>query len=403
VSSQDGRADIATSPCRDDALPTRIGINAIFLLSGMGGLETYVRELIPELLNAAPPTVRFSVFCSGAGHDTLLDAPWAGAVQFITHPLLGVPGLKALTELTLLGTIAGRRVELLHSVALTAPLHTRAVNVVTIADVTWLSGPAPDLTTRLWRIIVPPVARRADRVIAISRASADEIVADLGVSADRVDLTLLGHGTTRIAEPRAAADLRRKYELGSGPVVLNVGNRRPHKNQLRLVSAMPLVLRASPDATLVLAGSATAHEQRIHHEIDALGLTARVRVLPFVDAADLEGLYAAATCFVLPSLTEGFGLPVLEAMAREVPVACSNTASLPEVAGDAARYFDPTDVEQIAAAVIELLGSGALRDELRARGLVRARTLTWRATAEATLSSYARAWREREPRTRSVA
>ncbi|HWC85620.1 MAG TPA: glycosyltransferase family 1 protein, partial [Solirubrobacteraceae bacterium] len=370
-------------------LPARIGINAIFLLPGMGGLDTYVRELVPELVRAAPEA-RFALFCSPAGERYLREFDLAGEVELVSHPLFGVRGLKALTELTVLGALAGRRVELLHSVALTAPLRTRAVSVVTIADVTWMLGRAPDVTTRLWRLIVPPVARRADRVIAISRAGAEHIVEHLHVPAERIDVTLLGHARTRRADPIPEVELRRRFALGKGPIVLMVGTRKPHKNLMRLLAAMPAVRAAHPEVTLVLAGNPTAHEEELRRQAHGLGLGHHVAFLPFVEPAELEGLYATASCFVLPSLNEGFGLPLLEAMGRGVPTACSNVSALPEVAGDAARYFDPARVEEIAGALVELLGDPALREELSARGRAREAQVTWRATAEATLSSYAR-------------
>ena len=185
-------------------------------------------------------------------------------MQFVSHPLFGVRGLKAITELTVLGALAGARADLLHSVALTAPLWTRAVNVVTIADTTWLHGPAIDSTTRLWRGIVPPVARRADRLIAISRAGAEDIAGHLQVPAGRIDVTLLGHARHRSAPVLPETDLRRRFDLGDGPLVLTVGTRKPHKNLLGLIAALPDVLEREPRARLVLAGNPTAHEPELH-------------------------------------------------------------------------------------------------------------------------------------------
>ena len=373
------------------AVPSRVGINAIFLLPGMGGLDTYVRELIPELVRAAPDT-RFKIYCSPRGERHLRATAWAEAVEFVSHPLLGQRGLKAFSEVSLLGGLAGRQVDLIHSVALTAPLWTRAANVVTIADTTWLHGRRPDPTTLLWRAVVPPVARRADRLIAISRQTADDIVEHLHVPRERVDLTFLGHTRQQDVTPMPEPELRQRFGLGTNRIVLMVGTRKPHKNVVSLLRAMPAIIQARPDAMLVLAGNPTAYDDLLRAESEKLGLGGQVRFLPFIGAADLEGLYAAAECFVLPSLNEGFGLPVLEAMARGVAVACSNASALPEVAGEAARYFDPTSVEQIAQAVIELLADAALRARLAALGRARAAGLTWDATAEATLESYARAW-----------
>jgi glycosyltransferase involved in cell wall biosynthesis len=383
----------------DDAreLPSRIGINAIFLQPGMGGLDTYVRELMPELLCAAPQ-VRFTIFCSPAAERYLRSNSWTEAITFSTHPAFGTRGLKAITELTVLGAYASRMVELLHSVAMTAPLRTRAVNVVTIADVIWMLDRHPDMTTRLWQLIIPSVARRADRLIAISQTGADQIGEHLGISPDRIDVTMLGHVLGDQAAPLPEQELRRRFGLGQGSIVLTVGTRKRHKNLLRLLAAMPAVLAALADTTLVLAGNPTGHERELRGAAERLELDGRVVFLPFVSSGELEGLYAAADCFVLPSVTEGFGLPLLEAMGRGLPVACSNVSALPEVAGDAARYFDPTNVDEISAAVIDLLSDPALRDRLSALGRTRESALTWESTARATLDSYSRAWRERQAR-----
>ncbi|MGH2869251.1 MAG: glycosyltransferase, partial [Solirubrobacteraceae bacterium] len=218
-------------------VPPRVAINAIFLLPGMGGLDTYVRELVPELVRLAPQT-RFSVYCSPVGREHLAQTDWASEVRLVSHPLFGVRGLKAITELSLLGPLAGAQADLLHSVALTAPLRTRAVNVVTIADTTWLTGAAIDVTTRLWRVVVPPVARRADRLIAISRAGAGDIERHLRIPGDRIDVTLLGHRSPATLSAVPEAEVRQRLALGNGPLILTVGTRKPHKNVLGLIAAL---------------------------------------------------------------------------------------------------------------------------------------------------------------------
>lgn len=362
----------------------------------MGGLETYVRALLPELVRLAPG-IRFSVFCSPRGYEQLSGEDWSDEVELVTHPLIGVRGLKALAEMTVLGVVAGRRVDLLHSVAFTAPLRTRAVNVVMLPDVIWLVAPDEDhaATMQLWRLIVPRIVRRADRLIAISRAGADDIVQHLRVPRERIDVVPLGPGVEARVAPTPEVALRERLALGTGPIVLAVSAKKAHKNLLRLVQAMRIVTDRYPTAILVLPGRPTDHEQELRALAARQGLAANVVFPPYVDPADLEGLYAAASCFVLPSLNEGFGLPILEAMRRGVPVACSNASAMPEVAGDAARYFDPLRPDDIAAAVLDLLGDPALASQLVAAGRERARAFSWEATAELTLESYERAWRAR--------
>jgi glycosyltransferase involved in cell wall biosynthesis len=361
----------------------------------MGGIETYLRELVPEMARLAPQT-RFSVYCSPGGQRYLEEQGWAGA-PLVTHPLLGRRGTKAITELSVLGYVAGREVDLLHSVAMTAPLRTRAVNVVTLPDVTWIV--APDAGERwtglLWRAVVPPVARRADRVIVHSQAAAEHVVHYLRVPRDRIDVVAHGQGLVETVAPTPEAELRSRLALGAGPVILTFSAKRVHKNLERLIRAMLPVTARWPDAVLVLPGNPTPHERDLRALALELGLADRVVFPAYVDAADLEGLYALAKCFVFASINEGFGIPILEAMRREVPVACSRASSLPEVAGDAARYFDPYSSDEIGDALIELLSDERLARELIVRGRERQAQFTWEAAARGTLECYGRAWREK--------
>jgi glycosyltransferase involved in cell wall biosynthesis len=377
-------------------LPRRVGINAVFLEPRMGGLDTYLRALMPELIQLAP-SIEFSVFCSPGGREYLADDAWAGQVEFVSHPLLGRRGLKAVAELTLLGVLAGSRVDLLHSVAMTAPLRTRAVNVVTLADVTWIVAPDPGerWTAALWRIVVPPVARRADRLIVLSQAGADDVGRYLRVPAGRIDVVPLAAGVSDLVVATPANELRSRLGLGGGPVILTVSAKKVHKNLERLVRAMVSVAARWPDAVLVMPGNPTVHEGELRELAAALGIASNVAFPAYVDAPDLEGLYALARCFVFASINEGFGIPILEAMRRGVPVACSNASALPEVAGDAALYFDPLSVPDIAQALTGLLADDRLAADLVERGRRREATFTWQATARATLASYARAWKER--------
>jgi glycosyltransferase involved in cell wall biosynthesis len=360
----------------------------------MGGLETYVRQLVPELLGLRPG-VRLTLFVNPAGREQLAREDWAGDVELVAHPLVGRRYTKAVAEAFVLGPVARRSgIQLLHSLAMTGPLRPRTVHVVTIGDVIWLyhAHRSDWATTATWKLLVPRVARRANRVITFSEASRHDLVDRLGIDAALVDVVPPGVGTSPGSPATDASELRQRLELDSARVVLTVSAKRPHKNLERLIEALPRVREHVPEAVLVMPGNPTTHERELRRLAEAHGVAGAVRFPPYVSPADLEGLYRLAECFVFPSLREGFGLPILEAMKRGVPVACSNTSSLPEVAGSAARYFDPERVDEIATAVLELLEDPDLSKSVAAAGLEQQKRFSWRMTAEGTLESYDRAW-----------
>src|SRR5262249_7495191 len=167
--------------------------------------------------------------------------------------------------------------------------------------------------------------------------------------------------------PADVAGQRDRLGIGDRPVVLTVSAKRPHKNLMRLLEGLALIPN-DRRPVLVLPGYAPQWEAELRDRAHGLGLDGDTRFLGWVSEDELENLYAAASCFVFPSLYEGFGLPVLDAMARGVPVACSDRGSLPEVAGAAARLFDPEQPESIAAAIGELLADRVERDRLSEAG-----------------------------------
>ena len=233
-------------------------------------------------------------------------------------------------------------------------------------------------------------ARGAHRVIVASNAAADEIVAGLGVERERIDVIPDGAGRGPVGGERPAPDeLRRRHGLGARAVVLCPASNLPHKNLPALVAALALVAPAARPV-LVLCGHGT-DAPALRERARAAGVGDDVRGLGSVEPAELDGLYALAWCVALPTLHEGFGLPVLEAMARGVPVACSDLPVLREVAGPAAAYFDPRAPADIAATIERLLGSAAFAANLRRLGEIRAAGFSWALAAEATLASYRRA------------
>lgn len=369
-----------------------VAINAVFLSPPMGGIETYLRELCRELLLRADAP-RLTVYLNPEGHAKLAGEDWAAGAELVPLRRLGRPGLRSVTELTALGPMADRRgADVIHSVALTGPLASRARRVVTIADTVWITMPDGSPTARLWRAEVPLVTRRSHRVVAISHAGGEEIGTHLGVPAGKLDVVPLGFGTPSAGVVTPEADLRASLGLGDGPIVLNVGQKKPHRNLERLIEAFARARSDAPGATLVLPGPPNPEAQAALHAVaERAGVGDAVVIPGFIEAADLEGLYAAASAFVLPSLVEGFGLPVLEAMARSTPVACSRDSAPGEVAGDAALAFDPTSVDEIAGAIRALLTDDALQARLRAAGPARAAQFTWARCADETMAVYRRA------------
>jgi glycosyltransferase involved in cell wall biosynthesis len=370
----------------------RVGLNLLFLVPGeTGGSEIYVRNLLPRLAEARPD-LKLLAFVNreGAGLDL-------GGIETVPVEVSGRGrARRVLAEQTRLPRLARRHaIDLLHSPGTSAPRRPGVVSVVTILDVIYASHPeAHTLPMRLgMRVVAPLAARGADRVITISRAAAGEIADELGVPPERIDVTYLGGRPVGPATPEE--ELRRRLGLGDAPLILSVSARRPHKNLPRLIEAFA-ALDARPAPLLVVPGYETPFEDEIRARAAALGIGERVRFLRWLEDEDLEGLYAASTCLAFPSLAEGFGLPVLEAMQRGLPVACSRVSSLPEVAGEAARYFDPLDVADIAAALSELLSDAGLRQRLGAAGREQAERFSWERTARETAASYERAWAGRD-------
>jgi glycosyltransferase involved in cell wall biosynthesis len=368
----------------------RVALNAVFLRPQMGGMVTYTHRVIESLVRIAPG-VHLTVLCAAGQQDAFAGYGWSGEVEVVAHPLLGRRYVSAVSEVGLVNRVArAHDADVIHSLAMTGPVRSSAAHVVTIPDLIWLSHASSGvLAITTWKALVPRVARRAGRVITFSGASRNDIVEKLRVPAGFIDVIPLAADRADILSAPPNEAVRERFGLEASPVVLSVSSLRTHKNLVRLVQAMGKVARTSPGAVLVvpgLRGPQTEEVVRVAREAGA-----RLVLPGWVSDAELEGLYAIASCVVQPALQEGFGLPVLEAMQRGVPVACSNVSSLPEVGGPAAAYFDPFDVGAIAAVIIEVMRGGeAVRERVRI-GLERAAGFTWERVGQAHLESYRRA------------
>lgn len=368
----------------------RVGLNALHLVPGeTGGSELYVRRLVPALLDARPE-IELVLWCGVEAAPSLANEPWASNLRLVRLPIRARwRALRVAAEQTLLAPAARRAgVDLIHNLFTTAPALAGVPQVTTILDLIYARYPeahAP-LLTRGMSLLVPLAARRSQRLIAISNATRLDLITLLGIDEGRIDVVPLAGGLTNRTQPLPEPEVRRRLGIGRQQILLTVSAKRPHKNLTRLLEALPEI----PDAVLVLPGYPTPHEQELRALTADRRLNERVRFVGWIDDAFLEGLYAAAACFVFPSLAEGFGLPVLEALTRGVPVATSNATSLPEVAGDAALYFDPLDPSAIAAAVNRLLGDPELSRSLSSRGHTRSAKFSWEKTAYLTAAVYER-------------
>jgi len=372
-----------------------VGLSALHLVPGeTGGSELYARRLLGALA-ADVDAPRLVLFAPHEAVDSLGAEPWADRVEIVRLPVHARSRVRrVLAEQTILRrAVARARVSLLHNLFTTAPVLPGIPQITTILDVIYKRFPQAHggLLAHGMRLLVPLAARRSRRVVTLSQAAKDDIVRFLGVPAERVDVTYLAP-----ALPASGAlsekEVRRRLGLGSEPIILTVSAKRPHKNLERLFEAF-LGVAADSRPTLVVPGYPTFHEPALQARAEALGGGASIRFTGWLEDDLLDGLYRAASCFVFPSLAEGFGLPVLDALVRGTPTACSNASSLPEVGGDAVLYFDPLDVGAMTRAIERLLVDEVLRERLGRAGPERARTFTWERTARSTLTSYERALR----------
>ncbi len=263
--------------------------------------------------------------------------------------------------------------------------------VLTLHDLTFVREPQWYRAERAlyYRMAARASALRARRIIAVSRATAQEIVECFRIPEDRIDVIYNGIGDNfRPADNDAKAAVRARYNLPE-QFVLYVGTIEPRKNLVRLIRAWDR-LPSDAKPPLVIAGRDGWKTGPVHIAADHARDSANIHFIGHVPPDQLPALMSAAYIFAFPSLYEGFGIPVAEAMACGTPVLTSNTSSLPEVAGDAALLVNPLDEEAITAGLHRLVADTALRETIRQRGLARAAEFSWRQAATQTKEAYQR-------------
>jgi glycosyltransferase involved in cell wall biosynthesis len=367
--------------------PRHVLLNALYLAPGVsGGPETYLRGLAPALAEEFP-SLQLTVASTTSGVAALRADGWERFATLLELPCEdGQRVRRQWAEQVLLPrAVRSVRADVVHSLANLAPVFPGACAVVTLHDVTFLVTPTfGRLSTLAMGSLVKAAARRADALITGTGAARDEICAVLHVDPARFTVVHHGHETMQVLAATPAASLRERYALNGERVVLCVAAKRPHKNQELLIRAAQSL---EPDTVIVLAGHAEPYEHELRALSRALGLDARVRFLGYESDADLEGLWQTAACAAFPTLGEGFGLPLIEALAHGVPVAASDIPVLREVGGELPHYFDPRDPSDAAQAI-----RAALLDTDAARlGPARAAQFTWSKAAHETHEVYERA------------
>ena len=285
-----------------------------------------------------------------------------------------------------------RGVDLLHSPHHTTPLVAPGCRqVVTFHDLTFFLLPAryPPSRRLYFQAVSRASARRADALIVPSETVKRDVVRILAVPQSRI--TTVYEAPAPIFRPiedgAMLARVRQKYRLPHR-FILSVGSLEPGKNRTRLIQAFHKLRRRGLEHRLVIVGGRAWKYEGDLELVERLGLSGEVLFTGYVPAEELAALYNCAELFVFPSLYEGFGLPVLEAMACGVPVVTSNVSALPEVAGDAALLAQPHDIEELADAMERPLRQSRLRASLRARGLKRAAQFSWERAARETVAVY---------------
>jgi len=288
----------------------------------------------------------------------------------------------------LISQILKLKPDLVHFTIVQQPILYFGKTVTTMQDLTTLRFRNPSknpvifwIKQRIYWIVNYVAPRKSKHIIAISEFTKKDVIKTLHYNHPE-KITVILHSADVIEEKSQPID-----SLEGRQFISYVGRHQPHKNLTRLVQAHNKLLETHPNLILAIVGKEDATTNHLKKQVSEEQMK-NIVFTGFISDGQLKWLYENTACYVFPSLSEGFGLPGLEAMAHGAPVASSNATSLPEVNGDAATYFDPTSVEDISRAVEEVLTNKKLVDDLRARGKKQAAKFSWQRTAEQTLEIY---------------
>lgn len=364
-----------------------VALNLLYLIPGVvGGTETYALSLI-HTLSGIDGTNEYIVYVNREGAD--LDVTPAPNFRKVVCPIsaerraVRYAWEQAVLPLQLLRL----QPDVVHSLGYVVPLAAPVKQVVSVPDLNFIGhrGWQNAAGRRAFQFFVQRSVRRANHVITISEFSRAELLRYLGVPARKVTVIhLAGRATAPL--PAAHSDGQSSRANIAGPYILAFSSLSTHKNMRRLLEAFDHIAPAVPHS-LVLVGHLPRNEA-IREGLTRAG-TNKVHFTGYIPRGEVESLMRNASLLVFPSLYEGFGLPVLDAQHAGVPVACSRAASLPEVAGEGACFFDPLSVEDIAETIRRCLLDQDLRGALVRRGHDNTKRFTWEKTARETLEVYA--------------
>ena len=347
------------------------------------GNEVYIRNLL-QTFAGLDSTSEFITYMSVDD-----PSPWVPA-RFAVRRVSANPFLRLGFELST--KLQQDRPDLLH-VQYTAPLRCPVPVVVSVHDVSFLEHPEffPRFRAMQLRWTVQRTVRSAAKILTLSEFSSTSIQRAYGVSPDDIVVAPLAAAPEfRTLHIDNALDaVRSRFQLPA-PYILTVGDLQPRKNQIGLIEAFAELVKSFPQLRhrLVLAGKETWFSPKVRDAAKASGVSDRIRFLGFVTDQDLLHLYVACDLFVFPSFYEGFGLPVLEAMACGRAVTCSNTSAMPEVADGAAILFNPHSKTEMTRAMADLLRDAELRARMERLGQQRAAHFSWQKSAKTTLDVY---------------
>jgi glycosyltransferase involved in cell wall biosynthesis len=367
----------------------RIGINASIVDLFLSGLGTYTVELSRELAKLHGDVILYTA----QPEVCAIDAARMRQIRWRVQASQGRMGhLRRLlwTQTVLPYGLLVDRASLLLSPLAEGMFLPTVPQVIVVHDILPLRFPTEYPWQQYYfRYLVPAMLKRARAIVAVSEHTKRDLRLFYGIDAGAIEVVPNGYDRERYRVGLASQEMKVKYDLQS--YLLYVGNLLPHKNLQRLLRAFALIAAEVPQLLVIAGHKDPRYHPMLAAEAQALGMAQKVRFLDYVPAADLPALYTGADVFVLPSLYEGFGLPILEAMACGTPVIASHTSAIPEVTGDAAVLIDPQDVPALAASMHAVLVNPEVREALRQRGLARAAQFSWDRTARAVLHILAKA------------